>query len=227
MNNDFCNNLDCGDAGWQQWVIVNGSSTWTKQDLEALHNDLFGTKNALANVGINWTQTNLWGVQFERVHGSAVNNAGNRAYYYGISHKIKLSDNAFNGRTIIHELGHAIDRVTPFTDLHDSYAEFSGSCWLCGEIASGYYFRSYGRDSQYEGWADAFSVWVYMQNNAGRPPTQSDWEPIGRGLSETYQPDYTGMHSAVVLSLNVEYGVVLSAPTNPQVPIPGSAFYVR
>lgn len=187
LDNMFCYELDCGSEGWQKWIEVSTTSTWVLSELLEIHDPLTGVKIALANIGIDWLDTHVNGVKFERIHADDTTGNGNPALYDTIFHEIRLGNNAFNGRTVLHELGHAIDTYSPLVDLHDQYARQSGACTFvfCGETGDGYYFRVSGLE-QNEAWADAFSVFVYTEAN-GTTPTS--WTAIDETLISSLNMD--------------------------------------
>jgi RHS repeat-associated protein len=211
LENLFCYDIDCGSNGWKDWIIVNDDSIWTMKELWDVHESLAAVKSALQSLGIDWLHTTMSGVNFSRYAGAGLSD-GAIGRYTRSTHEIILTDSAFNDRTILHELGHAIDTYSPFRDLHDRYAVESGSCVIC-KIGKGFYFREYGRAPQTEGWADAFSAWVY-QHKEGKNPSNDAW----LGVDASLEPfvDWGGIYQAVEKVLKEDH--VILSPTTITVP---------
>ena len=179
LENEFCNDVACGENGWQGWLdfwdLQGGGGyfyePWTKNQLQILAYQLNTTITALSNTGINWTQTPLADLTI-RLY------PGNTSYWTGW--KILITpDQLANYRTLYHEIGHAFGLQRTFEEATN------GGCGiiLCPRYAAdGYYFREYGRSAQGgynsatrpfmragETWADAFSVFVFTMTYGETP----------------------------------------------------------
>jgi RHS repeat-associated protein len=228
LENDFCNIVDCGTEGWEQWLdygiltlakgfsIVFGTP-WIKSELETLANSIAAAQKALSSIGIDWKDTPLADTLFTRDDSDQVEW---RNPLTGIIH---ITNNVFRGTQlqqmvrIWHEMGHAIDSGFGRTNLHDLYDEFSGNCpgIVCNQnAADGYYFREYGYEArpglynlifgrQGETWADAFAAWVYheftMYNNVGDNLPSSF-------ISGPVPPNWRNIYWAVEKSLVTMFG---------------------
>ncbi len=182
----FCVSLYCGTKGWRQWIVVNENSIWTIEELQMVKDAILRAMLALAELGIDLWDTGIWGTVFERDNNPLARESltGGRehpAFHNPLTSIIRLGNEVFENEyygiaTLFHELGHAIDTISPFTDLHDHFQSALGcTSWNC-ETPERFRFRDYGI-SDAEGWADAFSVWLF-HSWTGSYPDRRDWRRI-------------------------------------------------
>ncbi|MCB8922745.1 MAG: RHS repeat-associated core domain-containing protein [Ardenticatenaceae bacterium] len=167
----FCNDLDCGDIGWQRWVDVFGSSEhWNKSELELLRTALLAVKGTLQELGFaNWTAEvgQYRFIRSEDVRGPWTDSD---------SFKINLTTRLVFGERpmdaifgIIHEIGHVFDPGGEI-GLGQSVLENVGakrSFFGLGSLVSdGFCFRSHSCNSRSEFWADSFALYAINRSHS-------------------------------------------------------------
>lgn len=230
LESQFCNDGLCESGDWRQWVIAGGNSVWTIAELMDLRQGLLYARDALAGIGINWMDTNLQNVRFERVNKDSLEEDRSVVGRYRAStNVIQLTNKGFSEnnhlRTILHELGHALDDGKALTS---TYGQATGSCIICfnvTDVSSGYCFRDYGCNKLSEGWADAFSLWAYTAGSGGAP----EWGALDRFENMTEENRnlaISNMNNVTSQVLQFAYGLFVvptagptASPTPSVVPI--------
>jgi len=203
----FCVSIYCGTKGWRQWIVVNENSIWTVEELQIVKAAILHALFALARLGIDLRDTGIWGTVFERDNNPLAREgfAGGRehpAFHNPLTSIIRLGNEVFENEyygmaTLFHELGHAIDTISPFADLHDHFQSALGcTSWNC-ETPERFRFRDYGI-SEAEGWADAFSAWLYY-SWTGSYPDQGQ----GQGAWHRVELRYIGFTNFTVMTNTV------------------------
>lgn len=208
----YLSNHFCQDSGicenWQEWVVASAMSVWTLIELQDLQQALVYTRDALGSIGVDWMNTNLRHVRFERVNKDSLEEDRSVAGRYRAStNVIQLANTGFSKqnhlRTILHELGHA---VNDGGGLPLAYARGTGSCIIfcfnSTNVNDDYCFREYGCNAVSEGWADAFSLWAYTLGSGAKP----GWRAIDPGKISLI----SDMNSVTSSLLQSAFGVVAS-----------------
>jgi RHS repeat-associated protein len=156
----FCHGLGCsGPDGWQQWIIAVGDSIWTIAELAIVRQALQSTRSTLEVLELNWIAILGGDLVFRKTEnlgylGQYMGRSEGRneiqlgGFYVGSSYfNLDSEHNAF--RIVLHEIGHAVDYLNGDLRQH------------LDSSVNGYHYRAYGRDSQGEGYADAFAAWMW------------------------------------------------------------------
>ena len=163
LENDFCSGIDCGDLGWERWLLHHGQ--FSKRDLTLIRESLFSTKNALQAIGItDWQSALPSDLLFQRDLGNLLQGSYNES-----NHRLTLYSRLLNHESdiaivfsIIHELGHAIDhKITGDEAYFLGHSAMAQATFNEHGLIPGYNcMRGYACSNIREGWADAFATFA-------------------------------------------------------------------
>ncbi|MAU00486.1 MAG: hypothetical protein CL608_25365 [Anaerolineaceae bacterium] len=191
LEQSFCAPQICGEAGWQQWIIVTPGDSWQTDELILLRDILTTVIDALDQQGLDGRSL-LSGYRFQRQQGEyIIGHPGRVAVVNHTTQEITLADASFKrlrGFYIFHELGHVIDWRTE-RQLSTAFHIMVGSDQTQSATADGYWLNQAAEHDLEEAVADAFALWI-MSNYGGdyRPvfahtPVTTDYEGITRTFS--------------------------------------------
>ncbi len=168
-----------GEVGdLEQWIVIDDSgedagSQWTNTELRIVHNAIRDTIAALDSAGLDGHQL-LAGYRFQRAAGRYLAEGIQRQAQ--VNHEpelITLAGNSFisaQGFVIYHELGHVVDRRLGrrLSSIFQAQALQPARTDGLVELEDGYWMREQAHDSASEAAADAFALWVMVEQE-GRP----------------------------------------------------------
>jgi len=189
--------------------IVDESSQWTTEELAVLNQVLQHTFRALAEAGLDG-RVLLADYRFRRVAGEYIDEAlGLVGLVNHDTRVISLADAAFvrlGGFYIYHELGHALDHQLGRALSEQFHAQVAAAAGTeiaeengaaVGDIndgawqtTDGYWLRAQAHDDREEATADAFALWVGIeQAGMHRPifagtPLDADYGGISSALAD-------------------------------------------
>lgn len=164
----------CGD--WQNWIVVDDGSDWTIGKLRMVRSAILHTISALDGVGLDGPAL-LAGYRFRLANAQFVDDLPGRQAQ--VDHRLQLitlGDSAFGahqGFFIYHELGHIVDHrlgrsLTALFEDETLLANVSGN--NTGHI-SGIWMREQAQAKPSEAAADAFALWVLVDQAGYSIPT--------------------------------------------------------
>lgn len=203
-SDDHLANYDpAGDIA--RWIIADGESVWDAEELEMTGRALGDTLDALALVGIDGHEL-LEGYKFRRYAGEFVRD--DRGLVAVVNHEekvITLSDAAFkrqHGFSIYHEIGHAVDSQLD-RNLSLRFHELAGlNSSQGGSMAvtqDGYWMRPIAHKDMEEATADAFALWVTVDNSGMKEPIFA-----GTPLDVQYESISQAVEDALILSGDIK-----------------------
>ncbi len=191
----FCSAQVCGEAGWQQWIMVTPESSWQADELVMLDQILTAVIDSLNQQGLDGHAL-LKGYRFRRQPGEyLVDRPSNITVVNHTTQEIALADAAFkrlHGFYIIHELGHVVDQRTG-RQLSATFHALIGSNQQNQTTADGFWLNLHAQNDLEEATADAFALWV-MSTSA------PDYRPVFAYTPQTTK--YEGITATMSASLD-------------------------
>jgi hypothetical protein len=180
----------------EQWIVEDENSDWHIDELDMVHQALTDTFDVLATIGLDGREI-LEGYSFRRYDGEFVRDEqGLVALVNHGQMEIILPDVAFkrlNGFSIYHEIGHVLDNQLDrkmTIEFHKEAQDRLGLTDTQLQTPYGFWMRPLAREGREEATADAFALWVTVdQAGMKRPifagmPLDVQYEGITQAIEE-------------------------------------------